>query len=239
MPISLPRLNLQTICHDLLALLYPEECQACAGELAQSEHLICSQCRIKLPYTDFHLSPADNALHRVLWGRVPVRLAVAYLKFQEKGRVQRLLHNLKYKGQQEIGEQLGKWFGGRLGQQEAFSTVDGVVPVPLHKSKLQQRGYNQVSGYAKAIAEALHVPCLEGVLLKKKSIGTQTHKNRQERWEAMRSLYSVADASSVQGKHLLLVDDVITTGATLEACAQALLEAGASHISIATIAYTL
>lgn len=232
-------LNLRSLAHDFLAFLFPEECRACAGELAMSEEVICSHCRIKLPYTNFHLSPTDNELQKVFWGRIPVQLAVAYLKFQEKSRVQRLLHQLKYKGQEEIGEVIGRWYGSNLKQENAFKAIDAVVPIPLHKSKLHQRGYNQVTGFAKEIAKALDVPVTEQALSKNKSSGTQTRKNRQARWEAMRELYVIKEADRIIGKHVLLVDDVVTTGATLEACAAALLKGGANAVSIAAIAYTI
>ncbi|MGV3538637.1 MAG: ComF family protein, partial [Rufibacter sp.] len=188
---------------------------------------------------NFHLSPFDNELQKVFWGRVPIHLAVAFLKFQERSRVQRLLHQLKYRGQEEVGELLGRWLGSQLKVEEPFLAIEVVVPIPLHKRKLQQRGYNQVAGFSKEIAQALDVPVAENALLKKKSVSTQTKKNRQARWEAMRELYAVKDASAVRGKHVLLIDDVITTGATLEACAQVLLKSGASTVSIAAIAYTL
>ncbi|RNI27001.1 ComF family protein [Rufibacter latericius] len=234
-----PQMVLRSLYHDFLALLFPEDCRACGGELAMGEEVICSHCRIKLPYSDFHLSPTQNPLHQVFWGRVPIQLAVAYLKFQEKGRVQRLLHQLKYKGQEEVGELLGRWFGAQLREQEEFQPVDVVVPVPLHKSKLKQRGYNQVEGFAQAIAENLEVPLVADALKKNLVSGTQTTKNRQARWEAMRQLYTIHKPEAVQGKHVLLIDDVITTGATIEACADILLKNGASAVSVASIAYTL
>ncbi|ALI99014.1 ComF family protein [Rufibacter tibetensis] len=233
------QIGLRSLYHDFLALLFPEDCRACAGELALGEEVICSHCRIKLPYTDFHLSPTQNTLHEVFWGRVPIKLAVAYLKFQEKGRVQRLLHQLKYKGQQEVGEVLGRWFGAQIREQEDFRSVELVVPVPLHKSRLRQRGYNQVEGFAKAIADDLEVPLLADALRKNFVSGTQTTKNRQARWEAMRQLYEIQRPDLIKGKHVLLVDDVITTGATIEACAEILLKNEASAVSVASIAYTL
>jgi ComF family protein len=233
------QLGLRTLYHDFLALLFPQDCQACGGELAMGEEVICSYCRIKLPYTDFHLSPTENALHQVFWGRVPLQLATAYLKFQEKGRVQRLLHQLKYKGQEEVGTVLGRWFGAQVREQEDFKSIDVVVPVPLHKSKLRQRGYNQVEGFAQAIAQDLQVPMAADALKKNRTSATQTTKNRQSRWEAMQQLYAIHHAQKVEGKHVLLVDDVITTGATIEACTQILLQHGASAVSVASIAYTL
>ncbi len=231
--------SFRTLYQDFLALLFPEECQACAGELAMGEEVICSHCRIKLPYTNFHLCPTDNAVHQVFWGRVPVQLAVAYLKFQEKSRVQRLLHQLKYRGQEEVGEVLGRWLGKNMQEHGAFQRIEVVVPIPLHKQKLQQRGYNQVAAFAKEIAQALEVPVAEQALQKKRSTGTQTKKNRLSRWEAMRELYALLNPAAIKGKHVLLVDDVITTGATLEACANVLLSGGASTVSVAAIAYTL
>ncbi|WP_181304798.1 ComF family protein [Rufibacter sp. XAAS-G3-1] len=233
------QLGLHTLYHDFMALLFPEDCRACAGELAMGEEVICSHCRIKLPYTDFHLSPTANPLHEVFWGRVSLQLATAYLKFQEKGRVQRLLHQLKYKGQEEVGKVLGKWLGVQLREQEDFRTIDVVVPVPLHPSKLRQRGYNQVEGFAQAIAQSLEIPMAADALQRNRLSTTQTAKNRQDRWEAMQQLYAIHQAQKVKGKHVLLVDDVITTGATIEACAQILLQHGASAVSVASIAYTL
>ncbi|AKQ47806.1 hypothetical protein TH63_17775 [Rufibacter radiotolerans] len=232
-------MTLRTLLHDFLALLYPEDCRACAGELAMGEEVICSHCRIKLPYTDFHTAPFDNALHPVFWGRVPVQAAGAYLKFQEKGRVQRLLHQLKYRGQEEVGEVLGRWYGALMQNQPDYKGIEVVVPVPLHKSKLKQRGYNQVAAFSRELATALSVPVAEDALQKNRNSLTQTKKDRQARWEAMQQLYSIYNKESIQGKHVLLVDDVITTGATLEACASLLLQNGASAVSIAAIAYTL
>ncbi|GAB2543340.1 ComF family protein [Rufibacter soli] len=233
------QMTLRTLFHDFLALLYPEECRACAGDLAMGEEVICSHCRIKLPYTDFHTSPLDNALHTVFWGRVPLQAAGAYLKFQEKGRVQRLLHQLKYRGQEEVGEVLGRWYGALLQGQPGYADIKVVVPVPLHKSKLKQRGYNQVAAFSRELAVALAVPVAEDALQKNKNSVTQTKKDRQARWEAMQQLYSIYNKESIQGKHVLLVDDVITTGATLEACASLLLHQGAKTVSVAAIAYTL
>lgn len=229
----------RTFFQDVLDMLYPQGCSACGGELASGEELICSHCRIKLPYTNFHLHPEDNALHQVFWGRVPLRLAVAYLTFQEKSRVQQLLHQLKYRNREDVGELLGRWYGAQLKQSPAFADIGVVVPVPLHQSKLRQRGYNQVTSFATEIAAALNIPITEKALGKNKTAQTQTKKNRQERWEAMRHLYCLQDRSLIEGKHVLLVDDVITTGATLEACAQLLLENGATAVSIVAIAYTL
>ncbi|KAA3440425.1 ComF family protein [Rufibacter hautae] len=233
------QMGLRSLYHDFLVLLFPEECRACGGELALGEEVVCSHCRIKLPYTDFHLSPTQNSLHEVFWGRVPIQLAVAYLKFQEKGRVQRLLHQLKYKGQEEVGEVLGRWFGAQIKKQDDFRSIDLVVPVPLHKSKLKQRGYNQVEAFAREIADALEKPLVVDALQKNRVSATQTSKNREARWEAMRQLYAIQKPAAVQGKHVLLVDDVITTGATIEACADILLKNGASGVSVASIAYTL
>ncbi|GGK72943.1 ComF family protein [Rufibacter glacialis] len=233
------QMGFRTLYHDFLALLFPEDCRACGGELALGEEVICSHCRIKLPYTHFHLSPTHNALHEVFWGRVPLQLAVAYLKFQEKGRVQRLLHQLKYRGQEEVGELLGRWFGAQLKEQPEFHSIDVVVPVPLHKSKLRQRGYNQVTGFAQALGQHLEVPLAADVLLKNQASSSQTRKNRQARWEAMQHLYGIQQPWAVEGKHVLLVDDVITTGATIEACAELLLRHGARAVSVASMAYTL
>ncbi|PRY14991.1 ComF family protein [Pontibacter ummariensis] len=225
---------------DLLSLLFPESCYACDGALVRGEKCICTSCNAKLPYTDFHVHGATelNPLQRRFWGKVPVRFAFSYFYFVPKGRVQRLLHKLKYKGVQELGEHLGQRYGSLLSNYQYAQHFDLLVPVPLHKYKLRRRGYNQSDVFAKGLAEALQLPWSSNVLVRKVASSSQTRKSRLERWQNVEEVFQVrqAQTAAVQDKRILLVDDVLTTGATLEACAVVLLAAGAAEVSIVTIA---
>ncbi|GAB3542098.1 ComF family protein [Pontibacter brevis] len=223
---------------DLLSLLFPKSCYACDGAMARGEQYICTRCSVKLPYTDSHVHGAteQNPLQRRFWGKVPVRFAFAYLHFMPKGRVQRLLHKLKYKGAQELGEHLGQRYGSLLSDYQYQEQFDVVVPVPLHKYKLRRRGYNQSESFSKGLAQVLELPHHGKALRRTVDTSTQTRKNRLDRWQNVEQVFQVQQPTLVQGKRVLLVDDVMTTGATLEACAVALLAAGATEVSVVTIA---
>ncbi|GAB3825137.1 ComF family protein [Pontibacter rugosus] len=223
---------------DLLNLLFPQSCYACNGALARGEEFICTDCSVKLPYTNFHeqASADQNPLQRRFWGRVQVQYAFSYLHFMPKGRVQRLLHRLKYKGAEELGEYLGQRYGSLLSDHQYNQQFDVIVPVPLHKSKLRRRGYNQAACFAKGLSQTLKIGYHEYTLSRSVDTATQTRKSRFDRWQNVEQVFQVAKPEQVKGKHVLLVDDVMTTGATLEACARALLAAGATEVSIATIA---
>ena len=223
---------------DLLSLLFPQSCYACDGPMARGEKYICTKCSVKLPYTDVHVhgATAQNPLQRRFWGKVPVRFAFAYLHFMPKGRVQRLLHKLKYRGAKELGEHLGQRHGSLLSEHHYPAQFDLVVPVPLHKYKLRRRGYNQAESFAKGLADAMQLPHKGDLIYRAVDTSTQTTKSRFDRWQNVEQVFQVPKPELVQGKRVLLVDDVMTTGATLEACAVALLAAGAAEVSVATIA---
>jgi ComF family protein len=221
--------------HDLLNLFYPEICQICENILVKNEQIICTSCLHELPVIDFQ-EENENLLKKVFYGRMEVEEATALLLFHKKGSVQKLIHQLKYKGHKEIGGFLGKWLGSEMINSGKFCSVDAVIPVPLHKKKLRTRGYNQVDDFGTQIAKALDVPYLDKVLLKTSFSTTQTIKARLARWGNIEETFVLANPERIQNLHLLLVDDIITTGATLEACASVLKEAGGIKISIATMA---
>lgn len=223
--------------HDLINLFYPRLCQTCGVELVKNENVICLKCIHELPVTHYHLQN-DNPVKKVFYGRLEIEDATALLLFQKKGIVQKLIHQLKYKGQQEIGNFLGKWVGAQLVESNYFNSIDMVIPVPLHKKKLRSRGYNQVEEFGKEIGTALNIPYINSVLLKKSFTGTQTIKSRLARWGNIEETFVLANPEIVRNRHVLIVDDLITTGATLEACASILKEAGNVKISIATMAIT-
>jgi ComF family protein len=228
---------LRPLLTDLLALFFPHACLACQQPLVAGERHLCTTCRVELPYTDYHLLPSDqNPLSRRFWGKLPVAHTLSYLRFLRHGRVQHLLHQLKYQGQQGVGRALGQLYGFELASAGLGPSFDLIVPVPLHRRKLARRGFNQADAFAEGLAAALPCPWSATALRRTEHTDSQTRKSRAERWQNVATVFEVAKPQEVAGRHILLVDDVLTTGATLEACGAALLAAGAKELSIATIA---
>jgi len=228
---------LRPLLADLAALFFPRPCLACREPLVAGEAHLCTSCRAELPYTDYHLlPPSQNPLARRFWGRLPVRHTLSYLRFLRHGRVQQLLHQLKYKGQSQVGRALGQLYGAELAEAGLGPEFGLVVPVPLHRRKLARRGYNQAEVFGQGLASALACPHAPHALRRTEHTASQTRKSRTERWQNVAAVFEVAEPAAIAGRHVLLVDDVLTTGATLEACAAVLLAAGASAVSIATIA---
>ena len=219
----------------MLNLFFPKVCEACNNVLRDNELLICTSCRHQLPVTNFHFDNSES-VKKIVYGRVKLENATALLHFSKKGIVQQLLHNLKYRGHEQISESLGKWLGSELKTINAYNDVDVVIPVPLYKSKLRKRGYNQVDKFGKEIAKALNVDYNDTVLVKTKSTKTQVFKGRLKRWNDDGALFNIAENKSLNGQHILLVDDIITTGATIEACASVLLKIENIKLSLATMA---
>ncbi len=221
----------------LLDLLFPKICNGCQGVLGAKEQIICTPCRHEIPLAGFHKTKADT-LKKIFYGRVVIQEATALLVFQKKGITQSLLHNLKYKKQEEISPFLGHWLGAELSEIKAYNTIDAVVGVPLHKNKEKTRGYNQVTGFGRAIAGALGVDYLEDVLVKVSKTDSQVFKSRLKRIQEQHK-FTLANKAKIANKHILLVDDIVTTGATLESCATQLQQAENIKISIATMAISL
>lgn len=220
---------------NLLNLLFPNICLACANGLSDNERYLCTDCRHELPVTNFHYNDLEH-VKRIFYGRIKLENATALLKFQKKGITQQLLHNLKYRGYQNVGECLGVWLGHELSTISTYKTVDVVIPVPLHKSKLRKRGYNQVTKFGEEIANVLNADFNNKILIKKRTAKTQVFKKRFARWASVEEVFDINDDYSLRNKHILLVDDIITTGATMEACANALLKIPNIKLSIASMA---
>jgi len=220
---------------NLLNLFFPKVCEACNNVLSDNEVVLCTYCRHHLPVTNFHFDNAED-VKKVLYGRVKLENASALLHFSKKGIVQQILHNLKYRGHEDIGAFFGEWFGAELATLDHYKNIDVVLPVPLYKSKLRKRGYNQVTKFGKAIAKALNADYNDAVLIKTKSTKTQVFKGRLKRWNDDGALFDISENKSLVGKHILLVDDIITTGATVEACATVLLKIDNIKLSLATMA---
>lgn len=185
-----------------------------------------------------HLSRENEFTDR-FWGRLPLETGAAMYYFHRKNPVQHALHRLKYQNQADIGVRIGRRFGQLLAQSPHFSTVEALVPVPLHPKKERQRGYNQSAMLAAGMAESMHLPVLAHVLVRQRATETQTRKKRMERFSNVQEIFALRKPGRVEGKHLLLVDDVLTTGATLEACGQALLQAPGVRLSMATLAIAM
>jgi ComF family protein len=220
---------------DFLDMLFPSYCQMCEAGLAKGEKVICIYCRYHLPLANYHLLES-NPLEKRFMGKVHIRYAWAYLKFTKQGRVQKALHALKYKGKQEVGQLMGIWYGEELRKSGHGEHFDLILPVPLHPSKLKKRGYNQSDTFASGLSEALATAWSPNLLIRTAASSTQTRKRRFERWKNVESIFGVSDLAQIKDKRILLVDDVITTGATLEACVEVLQEAGCREVSIAAIA---
>ena len=221
---------------DLFGLLFPNLCNACGNSLFRHEQLICLKCLYDLPFTDYH-QHADNRVAKQLWGRLPLNAAMAMLYFRKGAKVQNLIHNLKYNGRTNVGVLLGNMLGERLKTGILYQDINMVIPVPLHRKKYKVRGYNQSSFIAKGIATQMGIDISEDHLIRTTSTESQTKKSRYNRYENMKDVFQVNSAEEIIGKHILLVDDVITTGATLEACANTLLAIGAAKVSIAALAF--
>lgn len=219
---------------DGLSLLYPKLCASCNATLYKGEREVCTRCRSYLPYTRFH-NLKDNAVAQLFWGRTLVENATAYFVFRKGSRFQKLLHKIKYQNRQTLGVELGRWFGQELSLTE-FNTVDYIVPIPLHPKKLQKRGYNQSELIARGIAETLNKPLNTKILKRIIENPTQTRKGRYERWTNVEGIFELVDPAEATNKHILLVDDVVTTGSTLEAGISAILKAPGTKVSVAVLA---
>jgi len=223
--------------NDLLFLVFPEICAVCGTGLWKYEEVICTSCNFHLPKTNFHLDK-KNQVCRAFWGRVPIENAGAYLYFNKGSKVQRLIHQLKYKGRKDIGIYLGKQYGNYLITMPEFQQINYIVPVPLHRKKLKLRGYNQSESFAEGLSLSMKIPVDTSSFIRTISTQTQTRKSRFKRWENVSEIFLVANSETLENKHILLVDDVITTGATIESCVATLLKVSGIKISVAAIAFT-
>lgn len=215
-------------------LFYPDLCEGCNKPLVAEEEVLCIACETLVPETHYD-TVADNDTALRFSGRIAFQHATTFAYFTEEGLLQHLLHGLKYRGRRDIGAYLGSRFARRLATTDWISTVDAIVPVPLHTTRIAHRGYNQSEVIAEAMSNVLHVPTLSRSLARVRNTESQVNKNRIERTENMQSAFAVTDNAGVAGKHILIIDDVLTTGATIEACATALLAVEGVKISVATI----
>lgn len=221
---------------DFISLFYPEVCITCGEGLAETEEFICTSCFYKLPKTDYHHHPV-NPLYRAFYGRAGIKAGAAYCYYAKGGMVQDLVHEIKYNGKKDLGTCFGKWYGAELKNVAPFSELDYIIPVPLHPKKLKRRGYNQSACFADGLSQTMNVPILPDGLKRLKDTETQTNKSRFSRWENVKDVFAVKNKEQLEGKHVLIVDDIITTGATMEACIHALNAVPVASVSVASIGY--
>ena len=219
----------------IINLFFPKVCSGCSSFLLSNENVICTVCRHEIPLTNHHLNSENDAFKK-FYGRIPVMHTSALFYFHKKGIVQELIHNLKYKGHEEIGAILGEWYAEDLKTIDLLQSVDEIIPVPLHRRKLKERGYNQVTAFGKALSSGLNIDYNGSILVRNVYSKTQSKKNLLGRTEGIESTFDVSFTEKDHDKHFLLIDDVITTGSTLEACSRALLKIPGAKISIVCMA---
>lgn len=228
--------NKGSLFEDFISLLYPRNCIACGNSLYKHEEHLCHYCFENLPRSNFHLQ-ADNALEKLFYGRVPVHKASSYYLFHKKSRVQKILHAIKYKGNTDLAQLVGSWYAAELLAAGSYKDAVAIIPVPLHEQKLKQRGYNQSEEFAKGLSAGLNIPVNTTILKRSAYTQTQTRKSKYERWENVEDKFVLDTCSGFENTHLILVDDVITTGATIEACINQLLQIPGVTVSVVSIGF--
>jgi ComF family protein len=222
---------------NLLNLFFPKACAGCNSFLMETELVICTNCRHEIPLTNHHNTKNNEFVSR-FYGRIPLEFGSALFYFHKRGILQEMIHKLKYKGHEEIGEAIGFWYAEELKVVPEMKDIDFIIPVPIHKKRLRKRGYNQVTKFGKALSESLKIDFNETILQRNIYSQTQVRKNILERSAVIENVFSAIYTDEMHNKHFLLVDDVITTGATLESCAREILKIPGAKLSIVCMAMT-
>lgn len=218
----------------LFHLFYPHNCIGCGSDVLESENFLCLECINNLPHTHFAMH-ANNPVEKIFWGRVGITAAMSEFYFSKVSIIQNLIHEFKYKGNKKIGHYLGSLMGESLLNSTRFH-INAIIPLPLFEKKEKKRGYNQAEILCNGISEVMNIPIIKNNVVRIIPTETQTKKHRAERWQNVEKSFTVLQPEFLEGKHILLVDDVITTGATLEACASEILKVNNVHLSVATLA---
>lgn len=223
---------------DFISLLFPRLCHGCGNHLMRNEALICTECFVMIPRSGYHLIP-DNPVEKLFWGRCMISKAAAFSFYTRDSRIRRLIHQLKYKGVKEIGPELGRIYARSLKSSGFLDDIDIIIPVPLHPSKKRQRGFNQSDLISQGISDVSGIPVDTSMLHRKTITKTQTRKSRFDRWTNVQDIFRIGDEGKLRGLHILLVDDVITTGSTIEACANEILKAEETKVSVVALAFSV
>jgi ComF family protein len=220
----------------LVHFFYPHNCIGCGSDVIENENFLCHECINNLPHTGFALH-VNNPVEKMFWGRIAIAAGMSEFFFSKTSIIQNLIHELKYKGNKDAGLYLGNLIGTSLANSNRFLNIDMLVPLPLFAKKEFRRGYNQAEVLCEGIAQVINKPLLTKNVIRVVHTETQTKKGRIQRWENVEKSFSVKDPIALQGKHILLVDDVITTGATMEACGAEILKINGTKLSIAALAF--
>ena len=223
---------------DFISLLFPRLCYACGNQLMRNESLICTECFVVIPRTNYHFVE-DNPVAQLFWGRCLIEKAAAFSYYNKGSRIRKLIHNMKYNGIREIGYDLGRLYGLSLKTSGFINDIDIIIPVPLHPVKKRIRGFNQSETISMGIADATHLPVDLKSLARVLVSATQTKRSRYERWTNVEGIFQVLDSQTIMGKHVLLVDDVITTGSTIESCTNELLKIEGVKVSAVALAFAV
>ncbi len=226
-------IHLKEIKDSFLHLLFPHLCAGCGRDILNETSALCMRCISSLPETRFELHP-ENPVEKIFWGRLPLVGATAQFYFTKESLMQHLMHQFKYRRNRELGLQLGKMMGEQIKNSGRFE-ADVLVPLPLFPAREKRRGYNQANVLCEGMSIAMNIPVMDKVITRPQHTETQTKKGRIERWKNMEGKFVLSNPASISHKHILLVDDVITTGATLEACGHELLKAEGICLSVATL----
>ena len=221
----------------LLDLIAPRLCVVCGHRLTVTEETFCSTCNFHLPRTDFHRNAYENEMAKLFWAQIPIERATAFFYYEPHASTANLIYELKYKNHPEIGSIIGRMLAKEIQSSGFFDGIDGIVPVPLAKKRQRQRGYNQSEEIARGVSEITGLPVYKKVVRRNSFKGSQTNKGRWDRQENVEHVFELIDAAAVSNQHLLLIDDVVTTGATCIACAKALCQAGNVRISILSLGF--
>ena len=220
----------------VLHLFYPHVCAGCGSDIIDDANLLCLHCINSLPHTNF-AAHANNPVEKIFWGRLPLTSASSEFYFAKGTILQHLIHEFKYKGNKDVGMYLGALMGSSFMSNNRFAKIDALVPLPLYDDKERKRGFNQAAILCKGMSEIMGIPVITGNVIRKRFTETQTKKHRAQRWENVEGSFEISNRLQLKGKHLLLVDDVVTTGATLEACGREILNINEVQLSVATLAY--
>lgn len=222
---------------DFISLLFPRVCHGCGNHLLRNESVICTECYVFIPRSNYHLAE-DNPVAKLFWGRCRIEKAAAFSYYIRGSRIRKLIHSMKYKGIREIGTELGKIYGRTLKSSGFTGGIDLIIPVPLHPSKKRIRGFNQSEAVSEGISETTGLPIDTSSFVRISATETQTKRARYERWVNVEGIFKVVDENKLKGKHILLVDDVITTGSTIESCACEILKTEGTKISVVALAFS-